>query len=186
MTLDTVIALAAIVLVLLWPVHQELTIRALRHSLRRQREQLAQHRRAIVQLQGAATQPPTSVGQPMPTVGRRLAQGGIVRGPMGGREDGPELLLPYDPDRTLRLARPPALSDLASAILTAERPLTRATLDTKLGRDTRTEVRNGLLAGTLQMVRTHDDEPAYWPTSHPVPGDTIRMAKMSVLPGVSR
>jgi len=203
---DAMLKVAVGVLILAAWTYVVLDQRDLRRALRRQRTQLHQYRRAIVQLQGAATQPPTSVGQPMPTVGRRLAQGGIVRGPaLWGREEGCELLIPgptaaeatraliagartigVDLDPTLRLARPPALSDLAAAILGADRPLTRATLDAKLDRDTRTEVRNGLLAGTLQMVRTHDDEPAYWPTSHPVPGDTVRMAKMPVLPGISR
>ncbi len=94
MTLDTAACIAAIVLVMLWPLHQQLTIRALRHSLRRQRDQLAQHRRAIIQLQGAAVRPPTSVGQPMPTVGRP-AQGGWVNARPWGKENGPELFIPY-------------------------------------------------------------------------------------------
>ena len=135
----------------------------------------------------------------------RPVQGGWVNAQPWGRENGPELTVTQvglrslranesrpatacttDTDATLRLARPPALSDVAAAILGAGRPLTRATLDVQLDRDTRTEVRDGLLAGTLQMVRTHDDEPAYWPTGHPVPGDTVRMAKMPVLPGLVR
>lgn len=176
MGIDTAMALAALGLVLLIPLHQQLTIRALRYALARQREQLHQHHRAIVQLQSAAVVPPTSVGQPMPTVAEFRSKFYDV-----GIRSQPRL----HSDPTLRLKRPPAMSDVAAAIVRAGRPLTRANLTTELERDVRTEIRAAMLAGTLQMVRTHDDEPAYWPTGHPRPGDTVRLSRMPVLPGVT-
>lgn len=75
------------------------------------------------------------------------------------------------------------MTDVAAAITNAGRPLTRAAITEQLGRDARTEIREQLLAGTLTMVRTHDSDPAYWPAGH---GDTQRMGRMSVLPGVSQ
>ena len=73
------------------------------------------------------------------------------------------------------------MTDVAAAITNAGRPLTRAAITEQLGRDARTEIREQLLAGTLTMVRTHDSDPAYWPA-----GDTQRMGRMTVLPGVVR
>lgn len=196
---DAMLKVAVGVLILAAWTYVVLDQRDLRRALRRQRTQLHQHRRAIVQLQGAATQPPTSIGQPMPTVGRPV-QGGWVNAQPWGKENGPELTVTQaglrslranesraatacttGTDATLRLARPPAMTDVAAAITTAARPLTRAAITEQLGRDARTEIREQLLAGTLTMVRTHDSEPAYW-----LAGDTHRMGRMSVLPGVSQ
>lgn len=175
MTLDTAIALAAIVLVLTWPIHQQLELRQLRYKLSRQHDQLHQHRRAIVQLQSTVAGQPTRTHEPMPVVGESKSR------PRNLEAAAPKPSC-VDADPTLRLKRPPALSDVAGAIDKAGRPLTRATIETELGRDVRSEIRAELLAGTLTMVRTHDSEPAYWPAS---PGGTLRMGRMPVLPGVT-
>ena len=183
MTLDTAIVLAAIVLATLWPTHQQLTIRALRHSLRRQHTSLHQQRRAIIQLQTIVTGLPTTSYQPMPTVGGAgvvLRPGESMRVSLASVTPGrPTRVtsgdIDHDPDQTLRLARPPAMTDVAAAITNAGRPLTRAAITEQLGRDARTEIREQLLAGTLTMVRSHDADPAYWPA-----GDTQRMGRMPV------
>lgn len=219
MTLDTAIALAAIVLVAVWPIHQQLELRALRYALGRQRAQLHQHRRAIIQLQGAATQPPTTVGQPMndrvwsgamvavPKVTATISgdrdykrhtrydspevrQGGWVSGPaLWGKEDLP---IPYrvttcapDPDPTLRLRRPPALSDIEYVLGNATRPLTRTEIASMLGvgtMDILTDLRRLMLDGRITMTSTHTaGEPGYTvPTLDP----TVRLARMPVLPGL--
>lgn len=221
MRLDTAIVLAAIVLALVWPAHQQLTIRALRYSLRQQRKLLRQHAGAIIQLQTTVANTPLQVHAPMATVtkvtatisGDRSLQphttndcparapGGWAKSELWGKENGPELFQPshalraalaevpelkgkaIDPDQTLRLARPPALDDIEATITAAGRPLTRAAIAERLGRDIAAEIRDQLLAHTLVMVPTRDEAPAYWPASHPVPGDTLRMGRLPVLPG---
>lgn len=194
MKLDTAIVLAAIVLALVWPAHQQLTIRALRYSLRRQRTELHQHARAIRQLQmGSTALPrfptPNTVGPlapslaPMPVVGR--PQPKVTIGGVDMSRYVKSLDVQADPDPTLRLRRPPALDDIEATIVGAGRPLTRATISERLGRDVAAEIRDQLLAHTLRMVPTRDEAPAYWPASHPVPGDTLRMARLPVLPGAA-
>lgn len=196
MSVDTAVALAALTLVLLWPLHQELTIRALRHSLRRHRDQLTQHRRAIVQLQGAAVRPPTSIGQPMPTVGRPLATGGAIPASSAYRlgEGGCDLFAPSralratlaDPDQTLRLARPPALSDIEAVLTQAGRALTATEIATKLGRQTwdlLPLIDQDVAAGRIRTVPGH----TAGRTAYTLADPTERMPNgMSVLPGVSR
>lgn len=185
MTLDTAIVLAAIVLAVLWPTHQQLTIRALRHSLRRQRAQLAQHRRAIVQLQGAATQPPTSVGQPMPTVGR--PQPNVTIGGVDMSRYVKSLDVQADPDRTLRLARPPALSDVEHVLTQAGRALTATEMATQLGRkpwDLLPDIVGAVKAGRIRTVPGHTAGRTAYELADT---DTLRLPRgMSVLPGVSR
>ncbi len=219
MRIDTAIAVAAIVLAIVWPTHQQLTIRALRHSLRRQRDQLAQHRRAIVQLQGAAIHPPTSIGRPV--------QGGWVDAQPRAREAGPELFIPYhgasaaqvgpgrsshrraaprdervvsgdrpgsgeptpppDTDATLRLARPPALSDLQHVLTHAGRALTATEIATQLGRkpwDLIADIDRDMAAGLIRTVPGH----TAGRTAYTLADPTERMPHgMPVLPGaVSR
>lgn len=118
MKVDTAIALCAIVLVMLWPIHQELTIRALRHSLRRMHERQAQHARALVHLQTTMANTPLQVHQPMPTVGRRLEA--VPPRPLGlpnakARITSTRYECPADPDQTLRLGPPPSLTRIDDA-----------------------------------------------------------------------
>lgn len=171
MTVDTAVVLAALVLVLLWPTHQQLTIRALRHAIRQQHKQLHQHRRAIVQLQSAAVRPPTSIGQPMPSVtGTHRAIGGTA-----------------DPDPTLRLARPPALTDIEGVLTDAGRALTATEMATKLGRqpwDLLPMIDRDMAAGRIRTVPGHTAGRTAYTL---VATDTLRMPHgMSVLPGVTR
>ena len=184
MTLDTVIALAAIVLVLLWPVHQELTIRALRHSLRRQRDQLAQHRRAIVQLQGAATQPPTSTHAPM---NDKVWSGSMVTiGGIDMTRHMKSLDVHASPDRTLRLTRPPALTDLQHVLQQAGRALTATEMAAQLGRqpwDLLPLIDQDVAAGRIRTVPGHTAGRTAYELADT---DTHRMPNgMPVLPGAS-
>lgn len=183
MTLDTAIALAAIVLVLTWPIHQQLELRQLRYTLRQQHKLLRQHRRAIVQLQSTVAGQPTRTHEHMPVVGRSSECKSEPRNLHSGAANASRVA--SDPDPTLRLRRPPALDDIEATIVGAGRPLTRATISERLGRDVAAEIRDQLLAHTLRMVPTRDEAPAYWPASHPVPGDTLRMTRMPVLPGAA-
>lgn len=184
MGIDTAMALAALGLVLLIPLHQQLTIRALRHSLRRQRDQLAQHRRAIVQLQGAATQPPTSVGQPMPTIGRP-PQPRLHSGPANASRSPRTCITDADP--TLRLARPPALSDVEAVLTQAGRALTATEMATQLGRkpwDLLPDIDGAVKAGRIRTVPGHTAGRTAYELADT---DTLRLPRgMSVLPGVSR
>ncbi len=194
MTFDTAVAVAAIVLVLLWPTHQQLTIRALRHAIRQQHKQLHQHRRAIVQLQGAATQPPTSVGQPMPTVGRPLATGGVIPASSAYRlgEGEGDVFAPSralratlaDADATLRLARPPALSDIEHVLTQAGRDLTATELARALERkpwDLIAPIDELITAGKIQTVPGHTAGRTAYRLADT---DTLRMPHgMPLLPG---
>ncbi len=201
MTLDTAVVLAALVLVLLWPLHQQLTIRALRHSLRRQRDQLAQHRRAIIQLQGAAIQPPTSIGAPMPSVtgthraiGHPMATINVQARNLDCPAPNPRFVvskaglrsLQTDTDPTLRLARPPALTDLQHVLTQAGRALTATEIATKLGLPTWElipAIDRDLAAGRIQAVPGH----TAGRTAYRLADQTERMPHgMSVLPGVVR
>lgn len=184
MTLDTAVVLAAIVLALVWPVHQQLTIRALRYSLRQQHKLLRQHAGAIIQLQTTMVGLPTEAHAPMPTVTKVTATISGDRSLQPHTSYNPPEVCP-DPDPTLRLRRPPALDDIEATIVGAGRPLTRAAISERLGRDVAAEIRDQLLAHTLRMVPTRDEAPAYWPASHPVPGDTLRMGRLPVLPGAA-
>jgi len=173
MTLDTAIVLAAIVLALVWPVHQQLELRALRHALRRQRDQLAQHRRAIVQLQGAATQPPTSVGQPMASVtGQHRTIGA----------EAPACVADRDP--TLRLHRPPAVTDVEHVLTQSGRALTATEIATHLGRqpwDLLGDIDRAMAAGRIRTVPGH----TAGRTAYQLADTTHRMPHgMSVLPGL--
>lgn len=184
MTPDNAAVLAGIVLAMLWPIHQHLTIRALRYSLHRQREQLHQHHRAIIQLQATAPEPPTSAGQPMPTVTKVTATiSGETSLQRHTRYDSPELC--PDPDPTLRLRRPPALSDIEYVLSNATRPLTRTEIASMLGvgtMDILTDLRRLMLAGKITMTGTHTaGEPGY--TTPPV-DPTVRLSRMPVLPGL--
>lgn len=193
MTLDTAVALAALALVLLWPLHQELTIRALRHAIRQQHKQLHQHRRAIVQLQSAAVRPPTSIGQPMPTVGRPLATGGVIPAATAYRlREGECDVFPppralratlADRDPTLRLARPPAVSDIEHVLTQAGRALTATEMATQLGRqpwDLLPDIDRAMAAGRIRTVPGHTAGRTAYAL---VDGGTLRMARMPVLPG---
>lgn len=182
MTLDTAFVLAAIVLALVWPAHQQLTIRALRYSLARQRDQLHKHTKAIIQLQSTVAGQPTRTHEPMPVV--RRPQPKVTIGGIDMSRYVKSVSVQSNADPTLRLKRPPALGDIEAAILGAGRPLTRAAIADRLGRDVASEIRDQLLAHALRMVPTRDEAPAYWPASHPVPGDTLRMGRMPVLWGV--
>lgn len=192
MTPDNAAVLAAIVLAMLWPIHQHFRIRKLRHDIGQLSDGQQNHFQHITTLYQNLPHHPGPARKPMndkvwsgamddvPKVTATISGGTSLQRHI--RYDSPELC--PDPDPTLRLRRPPALSDVAAAILTAGRPLTRATLATQLERDVRSEIRAAILDGTLEMVRTHDDEPCYWPTGHPRPGDTVRLARMPVLPGL--
>lgn len=196
MGIDTAVAMAAIGLVLLWPLHQALTIRALRHSLRRQRDQLAQHRRAIIQLQGAAVRPPTSIGAPMPKVRARnldcptpnprfvVSKAGLRSLQTNESRPGPACATDTDP--TLRLARPPALTDLQHVLTQAGRALTATEIATKLGLPTWElipAIDRDLAAGRIQAVPGH----TAGRTAYRLADQTERMPHgMSVLPGVVR
>lgn len=192
MTLDTAAILAAFVLVLLWPIHQHLTIRALRYALGRQREQLHQHARAIIQLQGAATAPPTSVGQPMPTVtrSRLVAQddGELFATQAGLRslrasESQPAPAFATDPDPTLRLRRPPAQSDIEALLAAAGRCLTPIELADRLERkpwDLLPEIERLTTAGRIKLVPGHTAGQSAYTLADP----TMRLARMPVLPGL--
>ncbi len=193
MTLDTAACIAAIVLVLLWPLHQQLTIRALRHSLRRQRDQLAQHRRAIVQLQGAATRPPTSIGAPMPKVRARnldcpppnprfvVSKAGLRSLQTNESRPGPACAIDTDP--TLRLARPPALTDLQHVLTQAGRALTTTEIYTQLGRqpwDLIADIDRDTKAGRIKAVPGH----TAGRTAYTLADPTERMPNgMPLLPG---
>lgn len=169
------VALAAVQAGAIWDRHCD-SRRADRH-----RDDLNNHARRLLHVEAAQRGLPTTTHAPMPIVTKVTAT-----------ISGDRSLQPHstydrqrcaqDADQTLRLARPPALTDVAAAITHAGRPLTRAAITEQLGRDARTEIREQLLAGTLNMVRTHDSEPAYWPAGH---GDTERMGRMSVLWGAT-
>jgi len=194
MTLDTAIVLAAIVLALVWPVHQQLELRALRHSLRRQRDQLAQHRRAIVQLQGGATQPPTSVGQPMATIGGPIATGGVIPAATAYRLREGECdvfalsralrATLADRDPTLRLHRPPAVTDVEHVLTQSGRALTATEIATHLGRqpwDLLGDIDRAMAAGRIRTVPGH----TAGRTAYQLADTTHRMPHgMSVLPGL--
>ena len=113
MTLDTAIGACAIVLAMLWPIHQQLTIRALRAALQQLHRRQAQHGRAIIQLQTTVANTPLQVHQPMPKVGRPTI---VAKASNGARR--PEVLVPFtvtDPDQTLRLGPPPSLTRIDDA-----------------------------------------------------------------------
>lgn len=191
MTLDTAAVLAALVLVLLWPLHQELTIRALRHALRQQHKQLGQHRRAIVQLQGAAVCPPTSIGQPMASVtGTHRAIGAELLTTKAGlrslraSESRPAPACATEADPTLRLHRPPALSDIEAVLDQAGRALTATEMAAKLDRkpwDLLPDIDRAMAAGRIRTVPGHTAGRTAYQLAD---GDTLRMARMPVLPGV--
>lgn len=184
MGIDTAMALAALGLVLLIPLHQQLTIRALRYALARQREQLHQHHRAIVQLQSAAVVPPTSVGQPMPAVtGAHRAIGGPVRPPaLWVRENGPGPSA-GGADDTLRLQRPPALTDLQHVLTQAGRALTVTEMAAQLGRQTwdlLPDIDRDMAAGRIRTVPGH----TAGRTAYQLADSTERMPNgMPLLPG---
>jgi hypothetical protein len=195
MPLDTAAALAALTLVLLWPIHQQLEIRALRHSLRRQRDQLHQHRRAIVQLQAHAHE--VSVGQPMPTIRPRpqkrpprpLTAPTAPDTPQERQEgaNGGGKQAASGTDHTVRLQRPPVPSDVESVLQRSGRALTATEIATKLGRQTWdliAEIDQAIAAGKIVTVPSHiAGRTAYQladTTTQRIPNG------MSVLPGVTR
>lgn len=157
MTLDTAIVLAALVLVLLWPLHQQLELRQLRFTLRRQHTSLHQQRRAIIQLQTIVTGLPTSSYQPMPTIGHPDHKVTI-----GGRDMSQyvkSVSVQADAvDQTLRLARPPARSDIEHLIAKAGRCLTATELAAQLERrpwDLLPDIELLLKDGRIQTVPGH-------------------------------
>ncbi len=187
MTLETAACIAAIVLVMLWPLHQQLTIRALRYALRQQHKQLHQHTRAIIQLQSAAVLPPTSTHAPM---NDKVWSGAMVT--IGGIDMSHHvkaLDVQADPDRTLRLARPPALTDIEHVLTQAGRALTATEMATQLGRqpwDCLPELDRLLKAGAIRTVPGHTAGRTAYELADPAES-TERMPRgMSLLPGVVR
>lgn len=180
MKVDTAIALCAIVLVMLWPIHQELTIRALRHSLRRMNERQAQHARALVHLQTTMANTPLQVHQPMPKVGRRLEA--VPPRPLGlpnakARITSTRYECPADPDQTLRLGRPPSLSDIEGVLDQAGRDLTATEIAARLDRkpwDLIADIDRLIKAGRIQTVPGHTaGRTAYRLASPPDPTERI-------------
>lgn len=186
MKLDTAIALAAIVLALVWPTHQQLTIRALRYSIRQLHKQLRSHQRALIQLQTAVAGLPTEGHAPMPTVTRPPSVPEIQHLQEASR-------LPIDPDPTLRLRRPPSIlpppepaTDIERVLTAATRPLTRNEIARELERpgwDLIPDLAALIKAGKIAPTAGHSLELAY--RLVPTAGDTLRMARMPVLPGVT-
>lgn len=174
---DAMLKVAVGVLILAAWTYVVLDQRDLRRALRRQRTQLHQHRRAIVQLQGAAIQPPTSVGQPMPTIKVRARN-------LDCPAPNPSFV---DPDRTLRLARPPALSDVEHVLTQAGRALTSTELADRMGCmvwDLLPGIDRLVREGKIQSVPCHTAGRTAYQLADT---DTLRLPRgMSVLPGVSR
>lgn len=199
-------ALAAVIAGLIWD------RRCDSRRLDRHRADLNNHSRRLVLIEGRR-QGATSIGEPMPTVtkvtatisgdgylrrhkpynGPEVRQGGWVNGPVWGREDGPELFVTQaglrslratsDPDPTLRLGRPPALSDIEAVLHQAGRDLTATELATKLERktwDLIAPIDELIKAGKIQTVPGH----TAGRTAYRLAGDTLRMARMPVLPGL--
>lgn len=191
MTLDTAIVLAAIVLALVWPAHQQLTIRALRYSLARQRDQLHKHTKAIIQLQSTVAGQPTRTHEHMPVVTKVTAtiSGDAYLQPHT-TYDGQRCA--QDPDLTLRLQRPPSIlpapepaTDIEQVLTSATRPLTRNEIAGHLDRpgwELIPELAALIKAGKIAPTQGHSLDLAY--RLVPGHGDTVRLAKMPVLPGV--
>lgn len=192
MNANTAMVLAAIVLALLWPLHQYLELRALRYVVNQQRDRIQQHHRAIIQLQGAAPQPPTSAGQPMPTVAEFRAkwddvgirsQPHLHPAPANASSRAETCIRPPDPDPTLRLRRPPALSDIESLIATAGRCLTPTELADRLERrpwDLLPELERLTTAGRIKLVPGHTAGQSAYTLADP----TVRLSRMPILPGL--
>jgi len=191
MTLDTAMALAAIVLVLLWPLHQQMEMRQLRFKLARQRDQLHQHRRAIVQLQSTVAGQPTRTHEHMPVVTKVTATiSGDASLQPHTTYDGQRCA--QDPDLTLRLQRPPSIlpapeptTDIEQVLTAAARPLTRNEIAGHLDRpgwELIPELAALIKAGKIAPTQGHSLDLAY--RLVPAHGDTVRLAKMPVLPGV--
>lgn len=155
MGIDTAIVGSAILLALLWPIHQQLELRALRHSLRRMHERQAQHARALVHLQTTMANTPLQVHAPMPRVGRAPAQAALRSVPRNA-SPGPETCI--DPDATLRLGRPPSLSDIEGVLDHAGRDLTATEIAARLDRkpwDLIADIDRLIKAGKIQTVPGH-------------------------------
>lgn len=239
MTVDTAAVLAAIALALLWPIHQQLTIRALRRAIHQLHQRQRQHAGAIIQLQTTVAETPLQVHAPMPRVGRRPVAkvtatisgdaslqphttydspevrpgvGGWARSELWGKEHGPEVFKPSralraaladvpeltgkevhpDPDPTLRLQRPLSIlpapepaTDIEQVLTAATRPLTRNEIAGHLDRpgwELIPELAALIKAGKIAPTQGHDLDLAY--RLVPSHSDTVRLAKMPVLPGV--
>lgn len=189
------IALAAVVAGLMWDRRSD------SRRLDRHRADLNNHARRLVLVEDRPGA--TSVGQPMASVtgthraiGRPPATGGVISASSAYRvrEDGCDLFAPSravratlaDADPTLRLALPPALTDIESVLHQAGRALTATEMATKLDRkpwDCLPELEWLLKAGRIQTVPGH----TAGRTAYRLADQTERMPHgMSVLPGVVR
>lgn len=173
MGIDTAIVGSAILLALLWPIHQQLELRALRHSLRRMHERQAQHARALVHLQTTMANTPLQVHAPMPRVGRAQAD---LPSAARNASPGPETCI-ADPDPTLRLGRPPSLSDIEGVLDQAGRDLTATEIAARLDRkpwDLIADIDRLIKAGKIQTVPGHTaGRTAYRLASPPDPTERI-------------
>lgn len=166
MTVEQGVIAAAIVLnVVMW-LYLALGQRELRQHLGRHRRKLSDHHRAIVHLQGTSADTGTTSRRPMPTVGN-LRRSVVHR---------PPSVLPVP-------APAPELSDIERALADAGRGLTATELATRLGRQTwdlLPDIDRDMAAGRIRTVPGHTaGRTAYALTD----GDTLRMARMPVLPG---
>ncbi len=204
MTIDTLVVLVALALVILWPVHQQLCIRKLRHDIQQLSGGQQNHYRHITTLYRNLPRHPGPDRQPMngkvwsgtmATLGGSLATGGVIPASSAyrlGEGEGdvfaPSRALratPADADATLRLARPPALSDIEHVLTQAGRDLTATELARALERkpwDLIAPIDELITAGKIQTVPGHTAGRTAYRLA-----DTLRMPHgMSVLPGVVR
>lgn len=171
------IALAMVLTGVAWDNHSH------GRRLDRHRAELTNHARRLTLHEHRAAA--TSVGQPMPTVTKVTAtisgDGSLqAHSTYNGRR------CVQDLDQTLRLARPPALSDIEHALTEAGRALTATELATRLGRqpwDLLPDIDRDMAAGRIRTVPGH----TAGRTAYTLADPTERMPNgMSVLPGVVR
>lgn len=154
------IALAMVLTGVAWDNHSH------GRRLDRHRAELTNHARRLI-LQEAAPQA-TSVGQPMASV------------------TGQHRAIANDADPTLRLARPPALTDLQAVLAEAGRALTATELATRLGRqpwDLLPDIDRDMAAGRIRTVPGHTAGRTAYQLADT---DTLRMPHgMPLLPGTA-
>lgn len=164
--------------------------RKVRRRLDRHRADLNNHARRLTRIQGP-TPNATGVGQPM---NDKVWSGAMVAVPkvtatISGetslqrhtRYDSPDLC--PDPDPTLRLKRPPALSDIEATIARAGRCLTPTELATELERkpwDLLPELERLTSSGRIKLVPGHTAGQSAYTLADP----TVRLSRMPVLPGL--
>ena len=191
MTLDTAVVLAAIVLALLWPLHQQLCIRKLRLDIGQLSDGQQNHYQHITTLYQNLPHHPGPAHQPMndKVWSGAMADVAKVTATISGDASlqahtrySPEVR--PDPDPTLRLRRPPALSDIESLIATAGRCLTPTELADRLERrpwDLLPELERLTTAGRIKLVPGHTAGRSAYTLADP----TVRLSRMPILPGVT-